>query len=75
MPRSPIEVEGACKVGGRRAPILAGVAVAALVVIVGLFFVLPKLSEVKDANATLDEARGQQATLGAQLAALKQAEA
>jgi Tfp pilus assembly protein PilO len=75
MPRSQHEVEGVCKVGGKRAPLLAGVAVAALVLIVGLFFVLPKLSEVKDANATLDEARGEQATLGAQLAALKQAEA
>jgi Tfp pilus assembly protein PilO len=75
MPRSRLEAEGACKVGGKRAPLLAGIAVGALVLIVALFFVLPKLSEVKDANAKLEEAQGEQATLGAQLAALQQAKA
>ena len=36
---------------------------------------LPKAGQVKDANAALTEAQAQQATLGAQLAALQQAEA
>ncbi|MGZ5297261.1 MAG: type 4a pilus biogenesis protein PilO [Actinomycetota bacterium] len=60
--------------GGKRAPILAGVGVAAAVLLVALFLVLPKMGQVKDANAALTEAQGQQATLGAQLAALQQAQ-
>ena len=39
------------------------------------FLVLPKAGQVKDADAALTEAQAQQATLGAQLAALQQAEA
>jgi Tfp pilus assembly protein PilO len=61
-------------VGGKRAPIFAAVGVAAAVLIVALFLVLPKLGQVKDANAALTDAKGQQATLGAQLAALQQAQ-
>ena len=61
--------------GGKRAPIFAGVAVVAVVLIVTFFLVLPKIGQVKDANAALTEAQAQQATLGAQLAALQQAEA
>ena len=61
--------------GGRRAPIFAGVGVVAVVVIVTFFLVLPKTAQVKDADAALTEAQGEQATLGAQLAALQQAEA
>ena len=55
--------------GGRRAPIFAGIGVAAAVLIVLFFLVLPKMGQVKDANATLTELQAQQATLGAQLAA------
>jgi Tfp pilus assembly protein PilO len=61
-------------VGGKRAPIFAGVAVAVVVVAVAFFLVLPKMGQVKDANAALAEAQSQQATLGAQLAALQQAQ-
>ena len=60
--------------GGRRAPIFAGVGVAAAVLIVLFFLVLPKMGQVKDANASLTELQAQQATLGAQLAALQQAQ-
>ena len=61
--------------GGRRAPIFAGIGAAAVVLLVLFFLVLPKIGQVKDANATLTEAQAQQATLGAQLAALQQAQA
>lgn len=60
--------------GGKRAPIFAAVGVAVAVVIVAFFLVLPKMGQVKDANKTLTDAQGQQATLGAQLAALQQAQ-
>ena len=60
--------------GGKRAPIFAGVAVAVVVVLVVFFLVLPKMGQVKDANAALTEAQSEQATLGAQLAALQQAQ-
>ena len=49
-------------------------AVVAVVLIVAFFLVLPKIGQVKDANAALAEAQAQQATLGAQLAALQPAE-
>jgi Tfp pilus assembly protein PilO len=62
-------------VGGRRAPIVAGIAVVAVVLIVAVLLVLPKMGQVKDADAALTEAQGEQATLGAQLAALQQAQA
>jgi Tfp pilus assembly protein PilO len=61
-------------VGGKRAPIFAGVGVAAVLLLVALFLVLPKMGQVKDADASLTDAQGQQATLGAQLAALQQAQ-
>ena len=60
--------------GGRRAPIFAGIGVAVAVLIVLFFLVLPKMGQVKDANASLTESQAQQATLGAQLAALQQAQ-
>ncbi len=60
--------------GERRGPIIAGAAVAAVLVLVAFFLVLPKMGQVKDANATLEEAQSQQSTLSSQLAALKQAE-
>jgi Tfp pilus assembly protein PilO len=62
-------------VGGRRGPVIVGAAVAVVVLLVAFFFVLPKLGQVKDANASLQDARAQQGTLGAQLAALKQSQA
>jgi Tfp pilus assembly protein PilO len=61
-------------VGGRRAPIFAGIAVVVAVIIVLFFLVLPKMGQVKDAEGTLTEAQAEQATLGAQLAALQQAQ-
>jgi Tfp pilus assembly protein PilO len=61
-------------VGGRRAPIFAAVGVAVVALLVAFFLVLPKMGQVKDANAALAEAQGEQATLGAQLAALQQAQ-
>jgi Tfp pilus assembly protein PilO len=61
-------------VGGKRAPIFAGIGVAVAVLVVLFFLVLPKMGQVKDANATLTAAQGEQATLGAQLAALQQAQ-
>lgn len=59
---------------GRRGPIVAGIAVIAVVVIAVLFLVLPKLGQVRDADAKLDDAKVEEATLSSQLAALKQAE-
>jgi Tfp pilus assembly protein PilO len=61
-------------VGGRRGPLIVGAAVGVVVLLVAFFFVLPKLGQVKDANASLQEAQAQQGTLGAQLAALKQSQ-
>ncbi len=60
--------------GGKRAPIFAAAGVAVVVVLVLFFLVLPKMGQVNEANAALADAQGQQATLGAQLAALQQAE-
>ena len=61
--------------GGKRAPLIAGAAVALVAVLVALFLVLPKMGQVKDANAALELAVTQQSTLASQLAALQQAEA
>ena len=61
--------------GGRRGPLIAGVAVAAVLVLVAFFLVLPKMGQVKDANAALDLAVTTRSTLESQLAALQQAEA
>ena len=60
--------------GGRRRPLIAGVAVGVVVVLVLVLLVLPKLGQVKSANDSLDQAVSQQSTLNSQLAALKQAE-
>jgi Tfp pilus assembly protein PilO len=61
-------------VGGRRGPLIVGAAVGVVVLLVAFVFVLPKLGQVKDANAALQEAQAQQGTLGAQLAALQQSQ-
>ena len=60
--------------GGRRGPLIAGAGVAAVLILVALFVVLPKMGQVKDANDQLDQATSQEVTLNSQLAALKQAE-
>ena len=73
--RSPLAAERVSRVGGRRAPIFAGVGVAVVVVLVLFFLVLPKMGQVNDANATLDRGAGATSDVGAQLAALQQAEA
>jgi Tfp pilus assembly protein PilO len=61
-------------VGGKRGPIFAGVGVAVAVLVVAFFLVLPKMGQVKDANVALTDVQSKQATLGAQLAALQQAQ-
>ena len=60
--------------GGKRGPLIVGVAVAVVVLLVAFFFVLPKMGQVKDAKASLQDAQAQQGTLGSQLAALKQSQ-
>ena len=60
--------------GGKRSPLIVGAAVGVVVLLGAFVFVLPKLGQVKDANASLQEAQAQQGTLGAQLAALKQSQ-
>lgn len=59
---------------GDRAPLLAGIGALAVVGLVVFFLVLPKMGQVSDANADLEAAQAQQATLESQLAALEQAE-
>lgn len=61
--------------GGKRGPLIAGAGVGVLLVLVAFFLVLPKMGQVKDANAALEQAVTQQSTLASQLAALRQAEA
>lgn len=60
---------------GKRAPLIAGAIVLALVVLMVVFLVLPKMGEVSDANDELAAAQAQQGTLESQLAALEQAQA
>ena len=59
---------------GSRAPLIAGVGVAVLVLLMVFFLVLPKMGEVGEAEDQLAAAQGQQGTLESQLAALEQAE-
>ena len=60
--------------GSRRAPLLAGIGVAVVLVAVVLFLVLPKMGEVSDAQTTLDAAVSEQQTLESQRNALLDAE-
>ena len=60
---------------GRRAPLIVGVGAAALVGLMIVFLVLPKMNEVSSATEALDAARAEQGTLESQLAALEQAQA
>ncbi len=57
----------------RRAPIIAAVAVVALVGVAVLFLVLPKRGQLSDANAALQQAQSNQTSLEAQVRALQQA--
>jgi type IV pilus assembly protein PilO len=59
---------------GNRAPLFAGIGALVVVGLVVFFLVLPKMGQVSDANADLEAAQAQQATLESQLAALEQAE-
>jgi len=59
---------------GKRAPLIAGAGVAALVFLLVFFLVLPKMGQVGEAEDELATAQGQQGTLESQLAALEQAE-
>lgn len=60
--------------GNRRGPILAGVGVLAVVVLILLFFVLPKMGQVGDAKSELEQARSEQVTLESQKSALEDAQ-
>jgi Tfp pilus assembly protein PilO len=57
----------------RRAPIIAGAAGVVLAVLMIVFLVLPKLSQVSDAKKRLEAARAQQSTLESELRALEDA--
>ena len=58
---------------GKRGPILAGAGAALLALLVVFFLVLPKMSEVTEAQGRLDEAENEQVTLESQLRALEDA--
>ncbi len=66
--------KGAPQVGDRRGPLIAGIAVVVVVLLTMFFLVLPKMGQVKDANAALEQSQSEESTLSSQLAALKQAE-
>ena len=59
---------------GRRGPIVAGAGAAALVLLLVFFLVLPKMSQVSEAQSALVAAQGEQGSLESQLQALEQAE-
>lgn len=58
---------------GRQAPIIAGVGAIVLVLLLILFLVLPKMSEVSEGQRELEEARAEQQTLSSRLSALEEA--
>ncbi len=60
---------------GKRAPIVAGVIVAVIVVLAFLLIVNPKRAEVADAQSQLEAAQSEELTKVAQRASLQQAEA
>jgi len=59
----------------RRAPIIAGAAVAVVAILAVVFLVLPKMREVTSTKEQLAEAEALQSGLRAQLASLREAEA
>jgi Tfp pilus assembly protein PilO len=58
---------------GRRGPIIAGAGVALLALLLLFFLVLPKMGEVSEARAALEDARNEQQTLESQISALEDA--
>jgi Tfp pilus assembly protein PilO len=58
---------------GRRAVVIAGVATAILAVLLIVFLVLPKMSQVTEAQQELEESFTERETLSSRLAALRQA--
>jgi Tfp pilus assembly protein PilO len=58
---------------GRRAVIVAGAGAAVLALLLVFFLVLPKMTQVTEAQQELEDSRAQQQTLSAQLNALEQA--
>ncbi len=58
---------------GRRAVVIAGVATAILAVLLVVFLVLPKMSQVSDAQQELEASFTERETLSSRLAALRQA--
>ena len=58
---------------GRRAVVVAGVATAILAVLLIVFLVLPKMSQVSDAQQELEATFTERETLSSRLAALRQA--
>jgi len=58
---------------GRRAVVVAGVATAILAVLLIVFLVLPKMSQVSDAQQELEASFTERETLSSRLAALRQA--
>ncbi len=58
---------------GRQAPVIVGVAAAAVALLLVLFLVLPKMGQVTEAQAELEEAQAKQQTLSSQLTALEEA--
>jgi Tfp pilus assembly protein PilO len=62
-------------VNGRRAPIIAGVAVAFVALVTIMFLVLPKMHAVSSARQSLDKAQGEQSSLQSQLQSLQDAQA
>ncbi|MGZ5318982.1 MAG: type 4a pilus biogenesis protein PilO [Actinomycetota bacterium] len=59
---------------GKRGPIVAGAGAAVLVLLLVFFLVLPKMSQVTEAQDTLASAESEQTSLESQLQALQQAE-
>src|SRR3989442_1702675 len=59
----------------RRAPLIAGLAVAGVAILMVLLLVLPKMGQVSQAQVQLDQARGEQQTLESRKSALEDAKA
>jgi len=60
---------------GRRAPLIAGIAVGAIVILAIVFLVLPKMGQVGDAQTELEQAQDEEIRLEVQLRALQEAQA
>jgi Tfp pilus assembly protein PilO len=60
---------------GKRAPIIAGIVMAAVAILAFLFVVNPKRAAVSEANTKLDDLKGQQLSLTSRLGSLQDAQA